>query len=420
VRKVFLALALLLGSIPVLAQNQTSIRTGRGAPTGPCAGKEPIYVDQSAGIACVCRNNTYVNSTSVPQTTKGLGSPVVSFAHTGTPGSTTNQYAVVGTDSLGNTRSLYASDATANATLNGTNFTTVTVAAWPTTGNFVAPVGACNVYRTTSGGTPSSTGKIGTIASCAAGGSLQDKGLAGDSTTPPADTSGVMTAQLINVTGGCGGAVTQYSFPTCVTISVAGRATTDLAPICIIDSNLAGQLLCTVVKSNGQTEWLYGNSGCVADAQVNSAGNVMTSGPVSASGNCDNDLTTLNGNIHLAPGTLGNIVSVDSPLASGAVKATGTGAAITGTGACATFTATVSNGFAADAICSGTTGASTIVITPAAGTPAASTSLNCWGDDTTTGHLLKGIQSGAGTSTCTVSFTSVTTGDFLTVHWEIL
>lgn len=239
------------------------------------------------------------------------------------------------------------------------------------------------------------------------------------------------TLQKLTVIGPCGGSVSQFAFPTCVHITVAGLPATDISGLCIDDSNLAGQSICAVMKSNGQTEWLVGGNtsgvggNCVADLEVNSLGNVMALGPV-VGNPCDNDLTTINGNIHLSPGTSGNTVDVDSGFLTGPIAAQGSGATVTGTGICATFAATVSKGFAIDAVCnSGTTGVATVVITPPAGSPTPAQSLHCWGSDTGPAgspgtHLVFGVQASQGSATCTVNFSSVTNGDYLSLHWEIL
>jgi hypothetical protein len=118
---------------------------------------------------------------------EGMSYPAITITQTGTAGSTAYVYCIVGTDSASGTRSLCNATATGNATLSGSNYNVATVASWSSTAPFIAPSGACNVYRTVGGGTQ---GKIGAIASCSAGGNLHDTGLAGDATTPPSDTSG--------------------------------------------------------------------------------------------------------------------------------------------------------------------------------------------------------------------------------------
>jgi hypothetical protein len=132
-------------------------------------------------------------------TVPGVFYPNLGLTQTGAAGTTEYRYCVVATDVASNTKSVCQTTYAGNATLNGTNFNVVTVTAFSSTSPYILPIGSCNVYRTVSGGTPSSVGKIGTIASCSAGGSLNDTGLAGDTTTPPLDTSGNnISATLMN------------------------------------------------------------------------------------------------------------------------------------------------------------------------------------------------------------------------------
>jgi trimeric autotransporter adhesin len=126
---------------------------------------------------------------------QGVGLPYNDPAinNVGAPGGTFYAYCVTSTDAYSNTRTSCFNTATGNATLNGTNYNTITIAA--SSGSFpnVLPVGSCTVYRTAGGSTQ---GVIGTISSCASGGTLNDTGQTGDSTSPPTDTSGA-----IQVTG---------------------------------------------------------------------------------------------------------------------------------------------------------------------------------------------------------------------------
>jgi hypothetical protein len=122
---------------------------------------------------------------------RGIAFSDPAISNAGTPGSTLYTYCVVATDVRSLTRTTCFYTLTGNATLTGVNFNTITVPAYSSTFPYILPIGSCNVYRTTGGATQ---GKIGTIASCASGGSLNDTGLAGDATTPPVDTSGVITS----------------------------------------------------------------------------------------------------------------------------------------------------------------------------------------------------------------------------------
>lgn len=85
-----------------------------------------------------------------------------------------------------------------------------------------------------------------------------------------------------------------------------------------------------------------------------------------------------------------------------------------GTGACLTNSSSVGNSWSGQVTCSGTTGAATLTITP--GTTAHA--WNCYGSDITAAHQLTGIQSSSSTTTCTLSFTSVTSGDIVTISTQ--
>jgi hypothetical protein len=101
----------------------------------------------------------------------------------------------------------------------------------------------------------------------------------------------------------------------------------------------------------------------------------------------------------------------------GPIVSQGAGATVTGTGACASISITIASGFHGASACTGTTGASTVVITPPASvTPSIGTAVLCGGSDTT--HTLPGSQSSFDPSFCTVSFTSVTTNDIVTFDWS--
>jgi hypothetical protein len=102
--------------------------------------------------------------------------PVIT--NVGTAGSTAYSYKVVAKNAKGSSAASAAgSTATGNATLTTSNYNTVT---------WTAVTGATagyDVYRTASSGTPSSTGLIGSVAAGVL--SLDDKALAGDSSTAP-------------------------------------------------------------------------------------------------------------------------------------------------------------------------------------------------------------------------------------------
>lgn len=93
-----------------------------------------------------------------------------------------------------------------------------------------------------------------------------------------------------------------------------------------------------------------------------------------------------------------------------AIAAGGTQAGITGTGACATTSNQAGGSWAGNVKCTGTTGASTLTITPGTTAPAG---WHCSGSDNTSGHELAGSQSGGSATSCTLKFSSVTANDFI-------
>jgi len=130
-------------------------------------------------------------------TSSGMSFPAVTVTPTGgTQGSvscTSNCYIyyVVATDSQGLTRTVSGSTSAGPTTLSGAAYNTVTVAAFT---GADSPVGTCTVYRSLGQNPPTIQGSIGTIASCAAGGTLVDTGLTATAGSPPSDSSGVLTA----------------------------------------------------------------------------------------------------------------------------------------------------------------------------------------------------------------------------------
>jgi uncharacterized protein (TIGR03437 family) len=126
-------------------------------------------------------------TTTTTTTASALAYPVASIFQAGVPGTTSYGYAVTATDSLGNTITTNVYTVLGNATLSSSNYNIIKVTPANTSGTFMAPVGACAVRRVT----PSPVGTIGSIANCAAGGTVSDMGVRPtDTTAPPADTSG--------------------------------------------------------------------------------------------------------------------------------------------------------------------------------------------------------------------------------------
>jgi hypothetical protein len=103
----------------------------------------------------------------------------------GTAGSTTYGYKVTALDGTGETlASSETTIATGNATLTGTNRINIS---WNSVGGAIQ----YKIYRTTSAGTPSSTGLISTVAGSVT--TISDTGLAASGSTPVANTTGNAT-----------------------------------------------------------------------------------------------------------------------------------------------------------------------------------------------------------------------------------
>jgi len=107
----------------------------------------------------------------------------------GTTGATTISYKIVAVNSAGGVTaaSSAGTTTTANATLTSVNSVKVT---W----NSVVGAASYKIYRTAAGGTPSTTGLIGTLAATSGTQTFTDTGLAGDSSTAPTvNTTGAST-----------------------------------------------------------------------------------------------------------------------------------------------------------------------------------------------------------------------------------
>lgn len=148
-------------------------------------------IQSNAGLMTITGSENHIGSISTAQ----LSTPAAPTLAVTLGAATTWAYKFVFKDGNGGTT--VASSATSTgagpATLDGTHFITIT----PTAASVVQGVVTIDVYRTTAGGTPNTTGKIGSInvaAGCADNistssncGSLNlvDNGLAGDSATAP-------------------------------------------------------------------------------------------------------------------------------------------------------------------------------------------------------------------------------------------
>lgn len=136
------------------------------------------------------------NATMLPFFTRWLTGTLVestmgtdTITHGGTPGSTTYKYVIVAKNAAGSVIAVgaEATTATGNATLSGSD---TNISTW------AAVVGAAtyDVYRTSSAGTPSTTGKIGTATAPTV--TFTDTGIAGNSAATPAKTHSVLTSKL--------------------------------------------------------------------------------------------------------------------------------------------------------------------------------------------------------------------------------
>ncbi len=142
--------------------------------------------------------------------TAQLGTPVFSNSGVGTrgaSGATSYTYKLTAVDGNGKESAVSNAGTTAigNATLDTTNYNAIVFGA-----TFLAPgVSSYNIYRTASGGTPSSTGKIGNLpitTSTTSGNNYEfdDKGLAGDGSTPPTQNqTGAISGPLYQTTTNC-------------------------------------------------------------------------------------------------------------------------------------------------------------------------------------------------------------------------
>lgn len=107
----------------------------------------------------------------------------------GTAGTTTYTYAITATDGVGETLlSTAASTTTGNATLSASNYNRVS---WTKISSAVS----YKIYRTASGGTPSSLGLIGTVNSSATAMQFDDTGIAGTTAAPTTNTTGGSSVQ---------------------------------------------------------------------------------------------------------------------------------------------------------------------------------------------------------------------------------
>jgi hypothetical protein len=161
--------------------------------------------------------------------TPGFGNGSVNVQ--GVSGATTWTYTITAVDGAGKESAASApgTTTTGNATLTGSNFNRISMAN-TYTGGFIggigAGVGTYNIYRTAAGGTPSTTGKIGSITindarNAGSAFTFDDTGLAGDGTTAPTvNDTGSVDAPLFKTATNCAASGTAAN-PSVVSCSAA-------------------------------------------------------------------------------------------------------------------------------------------------------------------------------------------------------
>jgi len=115
------------------------------------------------------------------------------------------------------------------------------------------------------------------------------------------------------------------------------------------------------------------------------------------------------GSVYLQPGS--GVSGPGTIVAAGTVTATGTAATLTGTGACATITTQLGGAWAGSFKCTGTTGASTVTVSPGTTAP------NGWGcsidDETNWSAANAWHQTSHTQTTCVLSSASITANDVM-------
>ncbi len=214
------------GQMPVVPEysfdnnKQLQVRAAAGDRDWPLIGNDASDITQLG-------NPNGVNALAI--STTQLATPATpTVAVLGTAGSTTWAYKIVAKSGSGGVLGVTAASTagqttTGNATLTAANFNTIT---------WAATVGAASydIYRTTAGGTPSTTGLIGNLkaqilSDQTIAPTFNDTGLTGDSTTAP--TVNTTGAAVFGgpVTFASGGAFLDASSLTAITTAGAGTYT---------------------------------------------------------------------------------------------------------------------------------------------------------------------------------------------------
>jgi hypothetical protein len=163
----------------------------------------------------------------------------------------------------------------------------------------------------------------------------------------------------------------------------------------------------------GGAVFINGGSGVTTGGSVNITGGVNTGsgtgkgGSVNLTGAVGGSLSGNGGDIVLSPGAAGGTGNRGNILLNSGPVATGPLPTLTGTGACATITTQAGGAWGGSAKCTGTTGASTLIITFNAVAP---NGWNCFvQDETTRANVFQ--QTAHAFNSCTLTVTSVTQND---------
>jgi hypothetical protein len=183
----------------------------------------------------------------------------ITVVNGGTTGSTSYSYVIVARDAAGGVVSSSAqTTATGNATLDNTNFNEIRLKGAAVQNGAVS---FFDIYRTASGGTPSSTGKIGTInptigaignLSASTAFAFDDKGLAGDSSSAPSgnSTGAIAPFALMQPAARTYAGTCAMSAATTCTFSITPTYKT---PICIATQQATGTVIAAECSVSGTT-----------------------------------------------------------------------------------------------------------------------------------------------------------------------
>jgi hypothetical protein len=200
--------------------------SGTGATSINDSGTNTSYANQVNSVGDLInrgQNGLAIGTTSATSTLSVQGSYVSSslsaptaptVTTVGAAGATSYTYAVSAYDGFGETLiSTTTTTTTGNATLTGSNYNRIS---WSRISGAVS----YNIYRTASGGTPSSTGLIGTVNSSESTMQLNDTGLTASGSTPTSNTTGGM-----NLAGGLQGTTATFGSANALTLGTSSSTT---------------------------------------------------------------------------------------------------------------------------------------------------------------------------------------------------